>query len=216
MRVLEAPKKGVVWSIPGGGTAKYRVAESLDHDMAEAMAAKYAGDILKGEAVLEDFGLAPVSQTQIITQLAENLDDFRAYATHFLAIALAERCLDSFADIGRIKDKVLEVTRPDLAFLFKDDTIQRDWLQKVRAAVFAKAAEGNGSGSPSNMISDGGQNSAENAKDATSPAPAVPAELTDLDAPVKSTAQKPSKEGSSSKSSKAQVSGKPAQTESAE
>lgn len=139
---LSSKPKTDVWTFPSGAKIPYRFAESLDIEIAEAMAAKDMANVLAAGELMGDYGFTEPSVKEVIAQIGSNVDDTKAHVNHFFAVSLGLRLMqecDGFSLDGELQVK----SRRFLSQLFKDITVQRDWLERAQTPLHKAVLAGN-------------------------------------------------------------------------
>jgi len=171
MQLSSTPKQ-TVWTFPDGAAIPYRYAQSLDIEIAENMAAQYAIDVLSAAPLMSDFGFTAESIQSVVEQMAKGEDDTRAFATHFFAVALAERLMGE--PVGfEIDGQAATLTRKFLSVLFKDPATQAKWLRDSHTPLHEAGLAGNASAAALLTGSAAAPKTARAAKPLASPAQAA-------------------------------------------
>ena len=123
---------------------EYRPAESLDDDIAQAAAVQYGKLVLSADAqIMTDLGFAAPDQESLLGELISHIDDFKAHATFFYAIALAERLISRFEGFTDEGGKSLKACRRSFAVFLRDPDFQDEWLRRARKRIHALTSAGN-------------------------------------------------------------------------
>jgi len=139
---ISSKRTDQTWDLTKTAKLTYRIAESLDRDVAVKTATGYGRAVLSDAAAFADFGLIEQSQAEILESLSKSEDDFHGFANHFYAVALAER-LVSAVDGIEIDGEVMIKSRKDFSTLFRDANLQAEWISRATAQLHRRSAAGN-------------------------------------------------------------------------
>lgn len=123
----------------GDGALAFRVATTLDRDVATETAKDWMASILQGGELASEFGLEAQSLTDIITRVATGERDIHAYSTALFAVALALRLQPEISGlmvpVTGAEPRALEASRADIGFLFQQADFQSRFLQLAMSDV---------------------------------------------------------------------------------
>ena len=145
----------------GAGSLTFRVASSLDRDVARETAAAWLSRIIAGGELAADFGIGPLSIAEIAERIARGERDQDATVMTLYAVALAlrvEPVIDGLTRLGPDgAERPIEPTRADIGYLFEEPAVMSTFLEKATGDVFALSTAGNGS-APGSSTNSGAEN----------------------------------------------------------
>jgi hypothetical protein len=135
----------------GAGSLTFRRATSMDRDVAHETAAAWFTQILDAQPITQDFGLADISLEDVVARVMSGERDVRAFGTALFAVALALQVKPTVTDLLRqdaddADPRPLRADRADIAWLFREKSIQDQFLDLALSDVYRLDTLGKPSG----------------------------------------------------------------------